>query len=400
MHLEVIPQIQIGNVQRYRVGDILNNAIAADESARFRFAVAYMRTSGLERLSVSIEALLNRGGRVSGVVGIDDSITSIEALEMLREFSSDSTIFYTVSGYIYHPKLYLIDGEKFAIAIVGSSNLTRDGLFRNVELATSIYLDFESRTDFETYKRFDTFLNELLNTGNPNIQLVENDAISKLTAAGLIKHEFESREPGPSLRATRSRQPQQDILDLFPPLQIPVAPPGRKVPSKPQRQKMKDPQTVVAPPPIEVTQGTTFIMQLSAFDSSHRTGVKGTSEILVPHLAKNFFPPISISGRKYPDVNFDVVLNVPTGRERYHYRFWYYEKRATGKPIDEYRLSVGKDTIDLSTLGGGDLLVINKLPEGNNPMYEVTVLPQTDPTFASFLALCTNDAQGKKWGIV
>jgi hypothetical protein len=45
------------------------------------------------------------------------------------------------------------------------------------------------------------------------------------------------------------------------------------------------------------------------------------------------------------------------------------------------------------------LLVVNKLPEGNEPAYEVTILPQTDPTYPAFFDLCTQEAQGKKWGV-
>lgn len=70
-----------------------------------------------------------------------------------------------------------------------------------------------------------------------------------------------------------------------------------------------------------------------------------------------------------------------------------------GTKIDEYRLRLDHDTIDLSTQGGGDLLVFNKLPPGSDPAYEVTVLPQTDPTFPAFLAMCNREAQGKKWGM-
>lgn len=172
---------------------------------------------------------------------------------------------------------------------------------------------------------------------------------------------------------------------------MPIAPPRAKVLSK-------QPPLVV--PPLIGGTARTFIMQLSAFDSSHRTGVSGTPEVLIPHSAIDFFPPLSLSGRKYPDVVFDVVLNTPTGRERHHYRLWYYEVRATGTRIDEYRLRMNHDTIDLSTPGGGDLLVINKLPANSTPAYEVTILPQTDPTFPAFFSLCKHLAQGKKWGSV
>jgi len=60
MRIEVIPQVQIGHVMRLRVGDVINRAIADANFRQFRFAVAYMRVSGLDRLSVSIDSLVNR----------------------------------------------------------------------------------------------------------------------------------------------------------------------------------------------------------------------------------------------------------------------------------------------------------------------------------------------------
>jgi len=97
---------------------------------------------------------------------------------------------------------------------------------------------------------------------------------------------------------------------------------------------------------------------------------------------------------------FDVLLNTATGQERHKYRLWYYEERSTGTRIDEYRLRMNHDTIDLTNEGGGDLLVITKHPQGNDPLYEVTILPRIDPTFPGFFSLCTNVVQDKRWGII
>src|SRR5437868_2808492 len=129
MRVELISQIQIGNIQRTRVGDILNTNIAGTGCDRFRFAVAYMRLSGWDRIAGAVDSLANRGGRISGVIGVDSGITTIDALEAIRRVSVDSTVFYTTSDFIYHPKLYLTNGRDAAVAIVGSPNLTRDGLF-------------------------------------------------------------------------------------------------------------------------------------------------------------------------------------------------------------------------------------------------------------------------------
>lgn len=187
MRVEVIPQIELGSIQRMRIGDVLSAAIANDNYCQFRFAVAYMRMSGWDRLASSVDSLLNRNGFVSGAIGIDQGITTVEALEALHQISSDSTIFYTISGFIYHPKLYLASGKEQAIAVVGSANLTCDGLFRNIELATAIYLDFKSSIDLKVYMRYDTFLSELLDTRHPNVQPITKSILQKLADVGLLK---------------------------------------------------------------------------------------------------------------------------------------------------------------------------------------------------------------------
>ena len=120
MRVELIPQIQIGNTQRTRVGDLLNTSLTDESYDRFRFAVAYMRLSGWDRIAGAVENLANRGGHISGVVGVDSGVTTIEALRALQRVSQDSTVFYTTSDFIFHPKLYLTSGRRAAMAVVGS----------------------------------------------------------------------------------------------------------------------------------------------------------------------------------------------------------------------------------------------------------------------------------------
>lgn len=394
MRIEIVPQIELGNVSRLRVGDLLNKIIADPNYQQFRFAVAYMRMSGLDRLGASIDTLLNRGGQVSGAIGIDDEITSKEALETLSQISSNSTIFHTISGFIYHPKLYLVNGSNYAVAIIGSANLTRDGLYRNVELATAIYLDLNQSIDMEVYTNYDAFITELLNTSHPNVQLIDGSILQTLVKADVIKSEARTKEPGPPLRSKKkSSEPEAGLISIFPSISVPVAPPILKG-IRPRPSPL--PQIVRATPPTPIRTTRTFMMQLSSFDSSHRSGKRGTPEILIPNAAIDFFPPMKSSGRKYPDVYFDAILNTGVGYERHGYRFWQYDKRT------ENRLRLGHTTIDLSNPNGGDLIVINKLPAAldDDIFYEVTILPQSDPNFNIFLSQCTFIAQEKKWGII
>lgn len=396
MRVELVPQVQVGCIQRMRVGDILNSSIAATGCDRFQFAVAYMRLSGWDRIAGAVDSLVNRGGRVSGVIGVDSRVTTVEALQALQRVSQNSTIFYTTSDFIFHPKLYLMAGDASALAIVGSPNLTRDGLFRNIEVATAVHMDLASNTDVQVFNRYEALLNELLDPGQANVQPINEVTVRTLLDARVLQHETSTRDLGGSIagRTSRSNQNLQDLEDLFPRMRIPVAP-------APTRGTIRAPTPRLPPiiPPQTVETSGTFVMQLSAFDCSHRSGVAGTPEVLIPHPAVAFFPPISSGGRRYPDTMFDVVLNTLTGQERHKYRLWYYEMRATGTRIDEYRLRMDHDTIDLTSPGGGDLLIITKLSQGSEPAYEVTILPQTDPTFPGFFSLCENEAQGKLWGI-
>ncbi len=353
-----------------------------------------MRISGIDRLSSSLEALIKNGGSVSGAVGIDGRVTTIEALEALNKVSKDSTIFHTISGFIFHPKLYLIDFKGSALAVIGSSNMTRDGLYRNLELSCAIHLDLSQKADSEIYGSYDTFLNLLLDNTNPNVKPIDDNTIRILSELGIIEKESASKElgatseSGKGLKSVASR-----ISALFPPLKVPLAPPILQpiIPSPP----------VVTGAATKPTTSSIFLMQLSSFDSSHRTGKPGTPEVLIPHEAMSFFPPISVTQRKYPDAFFDVILNTPTGQIVQKFRLWYYEQRAKdGSKIDENRLRMTHTIIDLSDLAGGDLLIINKLPINIVPAYEVTVLPKSDPGFAKYLSLCVLTAANvKKWGM-
>ena len=56
MKIESIPQAEIGNISRKRIGDVLNQTISDDTFNKFRFAAAYMRMSGLNRLGPSLDS--------------------------------------------------------------------------------------------------------------------------------------------------------------------------------------------------------------------------------------------------------------------------------------------------------------------------------------------------------
>lgn len=75
------------------------------------------------------------------MVGVDQEWTSKETLEHLMKLKVETRVFYpNSSSIVFHPKVYVFEGKKKARIIVGSSNLTMQGLFDNVEVA--IQVDF------------------------------------------------------------------------------------------------------------------------------------------------------------------------------------------------------------------------------------------------------------------
>lgn len=392
MNIDIIPQFELGTVLRKRVGDYINNGLSSEECSSFKFAVAYMRLSGVNRIAPAIESLLNRGGVVSGAIGIDDKVTSVEALETLSRFSQNSTIFYTTSDFIYHPKYYLFEGNSYGTAIVGSANLTRDGLYRNIEIATVINFNFNNYEERDIFEKYDGVINELLDTENPNVRPNNSETVNALKSAGLIGSEAQSVEMTHK-RINRNSEfspENQNLLDiqtLFPTIKVPTAPPTLT----PYVQRTSRGNQIQ-----QRTIGNidTFIMQLSVFDSSHRTGIPGTPEVLIPLEAREFFPPLIQShNRVHPDANFDVALNTETGQEIHYYRVWYYASRS------EFRLRMDHDTIDVANIEGGDLLIINKLVEGSDPLYEVTILSPKDIQFPLFASKLDRSSNGKRWGM-
>lgn len=119
-----------------------------------RFAVAFVKRSGLVLLEKELLRCLERGVHLEFLLGLDFSITDGKALRWLRETAgeTDKLSFFCFRdplkdvGPTFHPKLYLLKRGPFATAIIGSSNLTGGGLKENIELNVIIRDRYDSET--------------------------------------------------------------------------------------------------------------------------------------------------------------------------------------------------------------------------------------------------------------
>ncbi|MBU5347915.1 phospholipase D-like domain-containing protein [Paenibacillus lautus] len=253
MIIDLIPQLALEKIERLRTGDILNKYLNDSTYCRFRFSVAYMRLSGLKQLREGIEGLISRDGTVSGVIGINDGITSEEALQTLNEFSDSSTICYTNSDIIFHPKFYIFDDESAnAVIVIGSPNLTRDGLYMNGELAVALSFDLNNEGERKTYEQFNNVIEALLDDSNDTVQKLNSDLIEFLKSVGLIESEVRVTDDE-DIKCRRKRtitsrlteDQKKEIKDKFPPVKIEAAP---RVPIAPRAPFTPSVAPPIAPP--------------------------------------------------------------------------------------------------------------------------------------------------------
>jgi HKD family nuclease len=122
------------------VGEILREAIRRAEQVEI--ASAFVKESGLSALIEPLEQMLQRGGPLVIIYGLDFCITDSEAAVRLLRLSEQYgqlehyaySAWNLATSHSFHPKLYIMrhDGNQ-ATVVVGSSNLTRGGLWENIE---------------------------------------------------------------------------------------------------------------------------------------------------------------------------------------------------------------------------------------------------------------------------
>ena len=131
------PQIEVIDNRRKKLADVLNSELGpADE---FLAASAFLNSPGLEKIKSKLSQILDNGGYVAIVHGIDFQITDPGVIKTLVDLSEgnnniDYKVYFDQSqpfGQEFHTKLYIISSD---CAVIGSSNLTSGGLSDNIEV--------------------------------------------------------------------------------------------------------------------------------------------------------------------------------------------------------------------------------------------------------------------------
>lgn len=174
--------------ENFTCGNQICSALKSPFFTEINFFVAFLRRTGLSEIVRFLKKAEEDNKEITFFVGIDQKVTSRQALEKLVELKVPAYI-YNSASYIYHPKVYLFEGTEKNRVIVGSSNFTNNGLFNNVE--ASVLLDFSSqdKSGMKFLNQLKDYFSPLLEFDDPNLNLVTPEYIKELDEKGLLSNE-------------------------------------------------------------------------------------------------------------------------------------------------------------------------------------------------------------------
>lgn len=220
---------------------------------------AFASESGIYGLSPHIQNAKQNFRNIRLIVGIDLEGTSSEALNEIMNLGVSSYIFYQNEQTVFHPKIYLFEGDTEYKLIIGSSNLTERGLFINVESSVLIEFNSGDADGMALLTSLRTYYQSLFSLSDPNLFPINSTTISDFVAKGIVPDEatrrrfYASKNTGTGTAPTQQGAPTGTII---PRRAIPRTPSNfaRKASSAPSGANA--PRVTPAPPTISSTPPT------------------------------------------------------------------------------------------------------------------------------------------------
>jgi hypothetical protein len=377
------------NGARFGLGNDLSAQLRSGNYNEVLIFSAYVTSSGTQRLGPALRTIIDAGGTVRAMIGVRNGLTSMQAVRDLHANGVEVWGLNTGGSVLYHPKIYALRGVGQGWVSMGSSNLTGDGLYRNFETNVILTLNPATAGDRRPWEDVTQWWNRFVAAYPQNATRIQPADVDRLVTTRVLADELAlARRAGGT-----PRQPGrggQAAGDYVPPIFVPGLPAvsGQRPVRRPARRGMPPaPQQASLPSPTPETRH--FAMTLSAHDASKRTGMPGTPELSLPRQTADFFPPMALSGRQYPDAYFDVRLNEGQQARIVEYRIW---ERPAGAAVGhpDMRINIKHDTVDLTTPGGGDIILFEVTPEESGPAYDVWIVHANDPNFAALTQRCTH----------
>ena len=149
----------------------------------FSFSVSFIKKAGLDLLRNDIAAAVERGAKGKVITSTYQNFTDIESLRWFMNLASsasnfechlDDESFYDIRTYSangFHTKGYIFEFDERAEIIIGSSNITRYALLRNIEWDLVVNCPKDSEVYINSLREFDYLWNQTYKLDSERISI-------------------------------------------------------------------------------------------------------------------------------------------------------------------------------------------------------------------------------------
>jgi HKD family nuclease len=168
------------------VGNTIIKLFKENKFNSFTGISAFASEAGVVGLSECIASGAEFYKTLNLIVGVDQEGTSKKALIEINELGINSYIFYQKESPIFHPKIYLFEGENDTTLIVGSSNLTARGFFGNIESSLMVEFKNDNVDGIKLLKEVKDYYSTLFDFSDQNLFKISPEIINKFVLEGIV----------------------------------------------------------------------------------------------------------------------------------------------------------------------------------------------------------------------
>jgi HKD family nuclease len=203
-------------VSEFSVGNQLIEFFADTNFHTFTGISAFASQAGVTGLSKHILAAKKHLKIITIVTGVDQNGTSKEALQALLDLDVNVFVFYQPSITIFHPKIYLFEGIEKTELIIGSSNLTSQGLFTNIEVSLLVSIDNSIEADRIIVGQLKDYFKGIFDFTDPNLKKLSREIINDLVEANVVPTEAERKAAQDKAEKEDRKETENMISKIFP----------------------------------------------------------------------------------------------------------------------------------------------------------------------------------------
>lgn len=173
------------------VGRILCSAFNSPKHFnKFIGLTAFATNSGLSQIISYISDAKASFKKITWYIGVNDQVTTKEALQLLIDNEIETYIFF-IEDKLFHPKVYIFEGEVRNKIVIGSSNLTRPGLFvRNIEASVEVDYDNIDAIGKKFRNQINDYFKQLFDNSHESMNLLTSDYLKELVEKKIVRDEI------------------------------------------------------------------------------------------------------------------------------------------------------------------------------------------------------------------